>query len=127
MTKEKTIRIERMDEDIRIVEETQDYTSNKGRNLILREYLHTQRNINGETIIVGSMFFNPTKEELEEALAYLRENGQKEIIITDRSTALMETLLNLINNGCSVAGPATVTHKEKWGEIEIEEGLRIRI
>ena len=70
---------------------------------------------------------NNVMEEMGDFVDTLRAANIDRFVVTDESTALMHSLHALINNGCWIAGPATVTRKPPYWNEETRLGLEIRI
>lgn len=65
--------------------------------------------------------------EVEDFVAALREAGIQTIVVTNRSTALMENVHWLTAAGWRMEGPCTITRLEnRWGEKEGTEVMGIR-
>ncbi|MBP3653185.1 MAG: hypothetical protein J6J78_08985 [Clostridia bacterium] len=65
--------------------------------------------------------------EMDEMLQTLRRAGVARIAVTDRSTALMESLHALCGMGCTIIGPCTVNREPgRWGD-KSRLGLEIKI
>lgn len=99
---------------------------NRGKTEILYSYYNmTRRNtFQSDTIIVDGMFL----VDYMDGLKYLKQCGVKEIVITDKSTELMELLHYTLTNGGEVLQSTTVeTEDELLKETTYKLGLRVRI
>ena len=66
---------------------------------------------------------------LDEACGFvktLRNAGVETFNLTDTSSDLMNTLINLMTYGCKIEGVVFIT-KEKWGETIEVKGLKISL
>ena len=67
----------------------------------------------------------PWTTDMSDFVRTLREAGIKNIVVTERSTSLMENLHKLVSQGCTIAELCTAPHKNIWGEAEDVYGIRI--
>lgn len=76
-----------------------------GESKILRAYYETKQTTDSDTLVIFDSFF---PSELPEASLALKELEVEELIITCKSTALMNTLQHLIIEGWEVLGVSEV-------------------
>ena len=94
----------KFEERLRVVQEVGS-TTTAGENKVLRAYYTTKQTTESDTLVIFDSFF---PSELPEIVLALKELEVEEIIITCKSTALMDTLQYLINEGWEVSGTAEV-------------------
>ena len=67
------------------------------------------------------------ENEVKDFVDTLKEAGVTEFFYTNTSTAVMDNIHDLTENGCEMAGLATLTKKNLWGEEEELRGIRFEV
>lgn len=117
---------EKMEKDIKKQMNDKSINYNRGKTEILYSYYSMTRRdtFQSDTIIVDGMFL----ADYMDGLKYLKQCGVKEIVITDKSTGLMELLHYTLTNGGEVLQSTTVETEDKLlKETTYKLGLRVRI
>ena len=76
----------------------------------------TWQNYDTHKIILDNFGHTTTPENAQDFFNAARDNGIKTIILTDNSTALMQTIHALCNAGAELAGLTTETIRSFYGE-----------
>lgn len=117
---------EKMEKDIKKQMNDKSIKYNRGETEILYSYYNMTRRdtFQADTIIIDNMFLI----DYMEGLKYLKQCNVKEIVITDKSTELMELLHYTLTNGGEVLQSTTVETEDKLlKETTYKLGLRVRI
>jgi len=96
---------------------------NQAEQLLVRSFLHTQRNIDAEFIVVSSLI---KEKDCQDFLSALKFANVDKFILANTSTGLMGFLHFLLENDCSVVKSVFFEEKAPFGP-ELEKGLLIKI
>lgn len=91
---------------------------------------HKWQNSDPHTIICGGLldYDTPTKpEEAQDFLSAAKANGITTIILTDNSTALMDSIHALTNAGARITGTTTATQKPNFYSKTAETAKAIKL
>ena len=69
----------------------------------------------------------PWSTDMKDFVKSLRKAGATQIAVTDRSTALMESLHKLAEQGCTIESLCTVTRENAWCGKEEAPAIRINL
>lgn len=69
----------------------------------------------------------PWTTDMSDFVKAMREAGLETIAVTETSTALLENLHKLANQGCTIDGLCKVTRSNIWGNVEEIPAIRIRM
>ena len=69
----------------------------------------------------------PWTTDMKDFVETMREAGVETIAVSERSTALMESLHKLAKQGCTLGELCTVTRPNLWGEPEEIPAIRIHL
>ena len=97
------MKITKFEERLKTVQETA--SASFGEIKILQAYNRTKETTDSDTLVIFDSFF---PSELHEMSLALKELEVEKVIITCKSTSLMETLQHFISEGWAVSGSAEV-------------------
>lgn len=69
----------------------------------------------------------PWTTDMSDFVKTMREAGIETIAVTETSTALLENLHKLANQGCTIEGLCKVSRPDIWGKNKEYPAIRIRI
>lgn len=96
---------------------------NEGEHAVLSSYMKTQRNYKDSNIIVFDSIV--WEKQYDEFMNTLNEAGIEEVIIEDKSTALMSFLTMFLNDGWNVSA-ISLQKEGLFQDKEIVNGLLLK-
>lgn len=105
--------------------EITDEELGRARSHVLNEYITSKRDLAVNTLVLREIIW---EDNYDEVFAYIKQAGLKEIIITNKSTELMDIMFYLGYVGIKSFKSVWVEKKEVWeGFDQPQKGLLIKL